>query len=96
MPIYEAVVLDPMVLNGYAPQETTDMLFSSLIHPCMPANLVCKSGALWKRFADRVSTYSMRRSGYSTQEKLLPLELQRCILYDEAPGQTTPPYLGLP
>lgn len=60
-PIFVAIKSNQCVFNGYGAQETSDMLFTALIHPCMPVSLVCKDDQLWARLYSRVIGYQKER-----------------------------------
>lgn len=60
-PVFLAVKANQRVFNGYGAQETSDMLFTAIIHPRMPVSLVCKDDDLWDRLYTRIVGYQKER-----------------------------------
>lgn len=66
MAIFLAVKNTQSAFNGYGAQETCDMLFEAILHPLMPAYLVCQNDTLWKRLCDAVISYQKGRLDLAT------------------------------
>jgi hypothetical protein len=72
-PIFLSVKNDQKVFNGYGAQETSDMLFQALIHPCMPTSAVCRDPGVWDRFKTAVFDYQdIRLSLVNSKPVILP------------------------